>query len=76
MLTKIFAGAAIAIALLTITAGYTQRSALVLRSEKQDNYWPRHETELSGGYRGGTWIILPNRSSYRGFRGGGPSAGK
>jgi len=76
MLTKIFAGAALIIALLTITAGYTQRSALVLRAEKQNNYWSRHGTGLSGQYRGGTWIILPNRSSYRGFRGGGPSAGK
>jgi len=76
MLTKIFAGAALIVALLTITAGYTQRSAMVLRSEKQDNYWPRHGTTSSGYYRGGTWYLSPNRSSYGGFRGGGPSAGK
>ncbi|MEW6497390.1 MAG: hypothetical protein AB1589_33550 [Cyanobacteriota bacterium] len=76
MLTKILGATAIAIALFTITASYTQRSAVVLRAEKQANYWPRHNTSLSGYYYRGIWQPLPNRSSYGGFRGGGPNAGK
>jgi hypothetical protein len=77
MLTKIFAAAAIAIALLTVIAAYSQRSALVLREESQEQYWPRRGTSLSGSYgSGGNWQPLPNRSTYGGFRGGGPSAGK
>lgn len=76
MLTKILAGVASAIALVAIVAGYTQRSALTLREEKQPHYWPRYSTDLSGTYRGGNWQALPNRSSYSEFRGGGPSTGK
>ncbi|MFW6359466.1 MAG: hypothetical protein ACOC0N_09695 [Chroococcales cyanobacterium] len=76
MITKLIASAAIAIALYTIIAGYTQSSALVLRDEKQDNYWPRRGTYLSGRYRRGIWEPLPNRSSYGSFRGGGIGSGK
>jgi len=76
MLTKILAVTTVAIALFTIVAGYTQRSALALREEKQKNYWPRHRTHLSGYYYQGHWDPLPNRSAYGGFRGGGPSTGK
>ncbi|PSO55808.1 MAG: hypothetical protein BRC40_05235 [Cyanobacteria bacterium QH_8_48_120] len=76
MLIRIFAIAALIIALFTIWAAYTQRSALSLRQEKQSAYWSRHGTSLSGQYQGGTWIFLPSRSSYGDFRGGGPGAGK
>lgn len=77
MLTKIFAAAAVAIALLTTIAAYSQRSALVLREESQDQYWPRRGTSLSGTYRSdGAWQPLPNRSAYGSFRGGGPGSGK
>ncbi|MBE9126010.1 MULTISPECIES: hypothetical protein [unclassified Coleofasciculus] len=84
MLTKVLAATAVAIAVFTIIAGYTQRSALVLGEEKQRNYWSRRGTSLSGTYNENTtgtsggviWVPLPNRSSYGSFRGGGPSAGK
>jgi hypothetical protein len=76
MLTKILTAAAIIIALFTITAGYSQRSALTLREERQSHYWPRHRTYISGYYYRGVWDPLPNRSAYGSFRGGGPSTGK
>lgn len=76
MLTKILTAAAIIIALFTITAGYSQRSALTLREERQSNYWPRHSTYISGYYYRGVWDPLPNRSAYGSFRGGGPGTGK
>ena len=76
MLTKILAATTVAIALFTIIAGYTQRSALVLREERQSNYWPRHGTTISGYYYRGIWEPHPNRSAYGNFRGGGPSTGK
>lgn len=76
MLTKLFAIAAILIAVITIGAAYTQTSALTLRQEQQPWYWPRHGTHLTGGYRSGVWIYSPNRSSYDSFPGGGPSFGK
>ncbi|WP_229424348.1 hypothetical protein [Moorena producens] len=76
MLTKILTATTVAIALFTIVAGYTQRSALVLREEKQENYWPRHRTYLSGYYYLGIWESSPNRSDYGSFRGGGPATGK
>lgn len=75
MLPKLFAGTAIAIALFTVIAGYTQRSALSLRQESQ-SYWPRHDTGISGVYVGGAWQPAPFRSDYGGFRGGGPGVGK
>ncbi|NJP10797.1 MAG: hypothetical protein HC866_16075 [Leptolyngbyaceae cyanobacterium RU_5_1] len=76
MLTKLFAAMVLAIAAITVTYGYTQQAALVLRQEKQDNYWPRHNTYVSGGYYGGVWVASPDRQSYGSFRGGGPGAGK
>ena len=76
MLTKIVAAAAIAIALFSVAAGFTQRSALVLREQKQESYWPRHGTRISGRYYRGNWETQPSRSSYGSFRGGGPSTGK
>ncbi|MBF2028342.1 MAG: hypothetical protein IGS48_16510 [Oscillatoriales cyanobacterium C42_A2020_001] len=76
MLSKLFAAAAIAIAAITLTAGFTQQAALVLRQENQDNYWPRYDTQSSGTYRSGVWVSSPLRSSYGSFRGGGPGAGK
>jgi hypothetical protein len=76
MLTKIFAGLGIAIAILTTYAGYTQQAALVLRQEEQINYWSRRGTILSGRYNRGTWSPYPSRSVYGGFRGGGSGAGK
>jgi hypothetical protein len=76
MLPKIFAAIALSIAVLTIFAGYTQRSALALRQESQSMYLPRHNTGISGYYFGGSWRPTRLRSDYGGFRGGGPSAGK
>ncbi|CAA9566544.1 hypothetical protein AVDCRST_MAG81-1123 [uncultured Synechococcales cyanobacterium] len=76
MLTKILAAASLLIALGTIAASYSQRSALTLRQATPPTYWPRYGTTLSGQYRGNTWVSLPNRSAYGSFRGGGPSAGK
>jgi hypothetical protein len=77
MLPKVFATAAIAIALFTVGASYTQRSALSLREESQSqSYWPRHDTGISGVYVGGAWQPAPFRSDYGGFRGGGPGVGK
>jgi hypothetical protein len=76
MLTKLFAALVFVLAAFTIHAGFTQRSALLLRQENQDNYWPRHDTQTSGTYRSGAWVASPNRQSYGSFRGGGPGAGK
>lgn len=76
MLSKLFASVAMGVAIATILAGYTQRSALRLGQDKQPDYWPRRGTSLSGGYRGGVWVPLPSRRGFGGFRGGGPSAGK
>ncbi|MDX2245104.1 MAG: hypothetical protein NW224_30875 [Leptolyngbyaceae cyanobacterium bins.302] len=76
MLTKLFAVAVVAIAAITLTAGFTQQAALVLRQENQDNHWERHGTQASGTYRSGVWVASPVRSSYGSFRGGGPGAGK
>lgn len=76
MLTKIFAGLAILIAVSSVFNSYTQKSALVLREENRSNFSPRNGTRLSGSYnRSGGWIFY-NRSSYDDFRGGGPAAGK
>jgi len=89
MLPKFFAIAAFLIAFFSIGASYTQRSALTLQEEQESHsghsnnyvnspsYWPRHETEISGYYVGGSWQPTPARSEYSsGFRGGGPAAGK
>lgn len=76
MLTKLFAACVLVIAAITLTAGFTQQAALVLRQENQDNYWSRHGTSTSGSYRSGVWVASPDRSSYGSFRGGGPGAGK
>jgi hypothetical protein len=76
MLTKLFALLGVAIAAFTLHAGLTQQAALVLRQEQQDSYWPRHGTQLSGGYRSGVWISSPLRQSYGSYRGGGPGSGK
>ncbi|NBD17116.1 MAG: hypothetical protein GVY04_13540 [Cyanobacteria bacterium] len=76
MLPKIFASIAFLIAVLTIFASYTQRSALALRQESQPLYLPRHNTGISGYYFGGSWRPTRLRSDYGSFRGGGPSSGK
>ncbi|MEM7556145.1 MAG: hypothetical protein AAF378_18995 [Cyanobacteria bacterium P01_A01_bin.84] len=78
MLTKIFAGLAAFMAFWSIYDSYSQKSAFVLRQEKQENFSPRYGTRSSGGYRGGTWIFYQggSRSGYEGFRGGGPGSGK
>lgn len=78
MLTKIFAGLAVAIALIAIFDAYTQKSAFVLREDKQANYSPRSGTQLSGSYnRSGVWIYTTTtRSYYEDFQGGGPGSGK
>ncbi|MFP4254599.1 MAG: hypothetical protein ACLFRN_09035, partial [Halothece sp.] len=66
MLPKIFAGLGLTIALLTVFAGYTQRSALTLRQESQPLYLSRHGTGISGYYYGGGWRPTPLRSEYGG----------
>ena len=77
MLTKIFAGVAVLMAIWSISDAYGQKSALVLREEDSSNFSPRRGTSLSGSYgRGGTWIFVPSRASYSGFQGGGPGSGK
>ena len=76
MLSKFFALTVIAIAAITLTAGFTQRGAFVLRQENQENHWVRYDTQPSGSYRGGAWVASPTRRGYGGFRGGGPGAGK
>lgn len=76
MLTPFLAIATLVITGVTITAGYTQTSALQLREERQSLYWPRYGTTLSGRYYGNSWQPLPTRSAYGEFRGGGPGAGK
>ncbi|GEM_PF-833020 len=78
MLTKVFAGIAVLMAIWSITDAYTQKSALILREEKQSNFSPRRGTSLSGSYgNNGTWIFYSEtRSSYSNFQGGGPGSGK
>ncbi len=78
MLTKIFAGIAVVLAIWSITDAYTQKSAFVLRQETQTNFSPRRGTTTSGYYdRNGVWIFHSGtRSSYSGFQGGGPGSGK
>ncbi|MEO1429625.1 MAG: hypothetical protein AAFS12_10325 [Cyanobacteria bacterium J06632_19] len=78
MLTKVFAGIAVLMAIWSITDAYTQKSAFVLREEKQANFSPRRGTRASGYYNNsGTWIFYSSeRSSYGGFQGGGPGTGK
>ena len=77
MLTKVFAGIAALMAIWSITDAYTQKSAFVLREEKQANFSPRRGTSASGYYNNrGIWIFNSGRSSYSGFQGGGPGSGK
>ncbi len=77
MLSKVFAGIGLIMAIWSVSDAYTQKSAFVLREEKQANFSPRRGTSLSGSYgRGGTWIFIPTRSSYGNFQGGGPGTGK
>jgi len=77
MLVRLFAIAALAISATTVWFACTARSALTLRQEGGDTaYWPRHGTYPSGYYQGGVWVMPSNRAQYRGFRGGGPGAGK
>lgn len=77
MLTKVFAGIGVLMAIWSISDAYTQKSAFVLREEKQANFSPRRGTSASGYYNnGGTWIFYSGRSSYGGFQGGGPGSGK
>ncbi|MEM9926315.1 MAG: hypothetical protein AAF915_21615 [Cyanobacteria bacterium P01_D01_bin.50] len=72
MLSKIFAGIAVLMAIWSITDAYTHKSAFVLREEKQTNFSPRRGTTASGYYgNDGTWIFYSeSRSSYSGFQGG------
>ncbi|MEM7578653.1 MAG: hypothetical protein AAF316_02185 [Cyanobacteria bacterium P01_A01_bin.80] len=77
MLTKVFAGIAVLMAMWSISDAYSQKSAFVLREKKQANFSPRYGTSLSGSYgNNGTWIFVPGRSSYGSFQGGGPGTGK
>ncbi len=76
MITKIFVAIAIVIAAFTLTAGFGQQAAVVLRQEQQTQYWPRRGTQLSGVYQGNRWVPSSVRSSYSNFRGGGPASGK
>jgi hypothetical protein len=76
MLTKLLVLAVLAIAVFTLAAAFTQRSAFVLRQETQPYYWSRHNTQTSGSYSGGSWRSNPVRTSYDQFRGGGPGVGK
>ncbi|GAA6619522.1 hypothetical protein NUACC26_053350 [Scytonema sp. NUACC26] len=78
MFAKIFAGIAVLLALMSIIDSYSQKSAFVLREEKQENYAPRYETQLSGSYNSsGVWIYTSTTRSYYGdFQGGGPGSGK
>jgi hypothetical protein len=75
-LVRLLAFSTVLVAASSVWAGYTQRSALTLREDQQQAYWPRRGTSLSGGYsRGGVWIMAPSRTEYGGFRGGGPGGG-
>ncbi|OAB59822.1 hypothetical protein AY600_18535 [Phormidium willei BDU 130791] len=78
MLTKILAIIAIILALLTVGAAYSSRTAVTLRQEnQQQRYWPRQGTYLNGSYRSGTWNYSGNRANYGGgFSGGGTGFGK
>lgn len=77
MLTKVFAAIGVLMAMWSITDAYTQKSAFVLREEKQANFSPRRGTGASGYYDNrGIWIFYSGRSSYGGFQGGGPGSGK
>ncbi|KAF3887861.1 MULTISPECIES: hypothetical protein [Nostocales] len=78
MFAKIFTGIAVLLALISILDSYSQKSAFVLREEKQENYSPRYETQLSGSYDNrGVWIYTSTtRSYYSDFQGGGPGSGK
>jgi hypothetical protein len=76
MLLKVSAIASVAIALFAILAAYTQSSAVSLREEHQTTHWPRHGTQLSGSYYGGSWHPSALRSSYGSFQGGGVGSGK
>ena len=76
MFEKLCAVLAWGIAIASISAGYTQISALHLRQESQPLYAPRHNTLRSGYYRSGRWTRRPGRSSYDTFRGGGSRTGK
>lgn len=56
---------------------YQYKSAFILGQKEQNNYSPRHGTELSGQYYGGVWHYnSTTRSSFGSFQGGGPGAGK
>ena len=70
MIAKLLALVTILIAVVAIYSAYTQRSAYVLRQERQPHYWPRRGTRLSGQYRRGRWSASPSRQSYGQFRGG------
>lgn len=76
MPTKIFACAALLLAVATIFLAVSQQSALQVGQDNQQLYAPRYGTRLSGYYRDDTWVRFPNRDNYGGFPGGGPGVGK
>ncbi len=76
MLPKICLGMCLLIGLTTLWCGLRQTSAFHLGEEEQKRFWGRYNTQPSGTYVRGVWIYTPTRSSYGGFAGGGPGAGK
>lgn len=71
MLTRLFAIAAVAIAVAAIFLSARPPSGLYVRDER-----PPYGTRYSGRYQNGRWVPAPSRRSYGGFRGGGPGVGK
>ncbi|MGF1536900.1 MAG: hypothetical protein ACFB4J_10520 [Elainellaceae cyanobacterium] len=76
MLPKLIAATALVVTVLAIGGSYSQMSALNLGQDQQPFYRPYWGTQLSGVRYGGAWQPTPLRSSYEGFSGGGPGAGK
>ena len=70
MLTKIFAGIAVLMAIWSITDAYSHKSAFVLREEKQTNFVTRRGTSLTGSYgNNGTWFFFSGRDIFGQQRG-------
>ncbi|MGD1903817.1 MAG: hypothetical protein ACFB9N_16440 [Geitlerinemataceae cyanobacterium] len=71
---RLLTATTLGIAIWAIWLGYSQKSALSLRSTEQ-HYGTRYGTSTSGRYYGGVWVYSPSRAEYGTFRGGGPGAG-
>ncbi len=81
MITKIFGGIAILIAIWSITDAYTQKSFVQLREEKYATFTPQENNRTirtTVPSNRTTTIVVPSggRSSYTNFQGGGPGSGK